>query len=116
TTDGTMPLGRWSQMLGSTLNRDVYIFHLSTTQAQDAKIVAKLNAKKNVQDFNTAWNNCSDFARELVNEYFPHALQRDAINDLTMTTPKALISSMTSYASDKPALRFYATKYTQIHG
>ncbi len=114
--DGSKPDGRWEQMLVSAFNRDIYLMSVATTPEQDAKFILAMNSSKNVQDFSTTWHNCSDFAREIMNTYYPHAVHRDVANDFTMTTPKALAQSFTYYASHRPELLFSVTKYPQVSG
>ncbi len=114
--DGTIPLGRWKEVIGSALNRDIYAFTLKTTPEEDARVLAHFKQRPNVSQFNTMYKNCADFARETINLYFPHAAKRDVLNDFTMTTPKAITKSLTRYAAKRPERLLTITKYSQLDG
>lgn len=114
--DGSMPAGRWSEMLGGTLNRDIYALTVRTTRAQDEKLLADLQKLPNVNNFSTTYNNCADFARDTLNLMFPGATHRDVLNDFTMTTPKAIARTFTRYATARPELNFHIVKYSQTDG
>lgn len=114
--DGAMPLGRWKEVIGTVFNRDIYAFTLKTTAAEDAAFLEKFNLRPNQSRWQTLYHNCADFAREVLNLYFPHAARRDVLNDFTMTTPKAIAKSLTRYATHRPERLFYMTKYSQLSG
>ncbi len=114
--DGEIPIGNWQQMIGSSYNRDTYGFTLKTTVAEDAAMIEKLNSLPNQNGFNTLYHNCADFAREVINTYFPRATHRDVLNDFTMTSPKAVARSLTRYAAKRPERLFTITKYSQLAG
>jgi hypothetical protein len=114
--DGATPLGRWTEVIGTVLNRDIYAFTLRTTVNEDIALIEKYNSLPNETRFSTLYHNCADFAREVVNTYFPHAARRDVLNDFTMTTPKAISKSLTRYATRRPERLFHITKYSQLSG
>jgi len=114
--DGSLPEGRWTEIIGSTINRDVYGLTVSTTPEQDVRFLESFNRIPNTYHFNTMSDNCADFARETINLIFPHATHRDVLNDFGMTTPKALARTFTRYASARPKLLFRVVKYSQIDG
>ena len=114
--DGTMPEGGWRTMLTMAFNRDIYSFNVKTTIEEDAKFLNEFNSTTGKGEFNSFSRNCADFARKVINRYFPGAARRDVINDFGITTPKALAKSLTSYASDRPQRLFYITKYSQVAG
>src|SRR5688572_12850705 len=114
--DGTMPEGGWRTMLTMAFNRDIYSFNVKTTIEEDAKFLNEFNSTTGKGEFNSFTRNCADFARKVINRYFPGAARRDVINDFGITTPKALAKSLTSYASDRPQRLFYITKYSQVAG
>jgi hypothetical protein len=114
--DGTLPAGHWQQMLGNSFNRDTYSFTLKTTAAEDAALIEKLNRLPNENHFNIIRHNCADFARVVLNTYFPHAAQRDVLNDFMIASPKAVAHSLTRYAVQRPARLFHITRYAQLAG
>ncbi len=115
-TDGMSPKGDWKNMLVNIFNRDTYCFTLTTTVDEDMRLLDKLDDQPNENHFNAMYNNCADFAREILNTYFPRATHRDPFNDLTMTTPKAIAKTLTRYAGKRPERLFYITKYAQLAG
>lgn len=109
--------GRWREVIAVTFNRDIYSFKISTTAAEDARVMAYLNNQPNQSTFQTTWNNCADFTRRILNLYFPRAIHRDWVNDFTMTTPKAIARSLTSYAKrHRSERKFSVEKYSQLAG
>jgi len=116
TANGALPPGRWQEMIGTLLNRDVYMFTLKTSWKEDVALVETYNSRANKRPFNVLYQNCADFVREAINTYFPKAAHRDMLNDFTITTPKALARSLTRYATKRPERLFYITKYSQYPG
>ena len=86
--------------------RDIFIFAVHTTRAQDQAAVDWLNAAPNVNHYNGFTNNCAVFARSLINLIFPHSVHRDFPNDLGMMAPKAAARSFTHWAVKRPELGF----------
>lgn len=113
---GMIPEGDWREMLTSVYNRDIYCFTLRTSVEEDKILIDKLNSEPNVNNFSSMYNNCADFARVVLNTYFTHATHRDPINDLTMTTPKAIAQTLTRYAAKHPERLFNISKYSQLAG
>ena len=114
--DGTIPAGRWVEIIGTVLNRDIYAFTVKTTPEQDEVFIKKYSILEKGNDFNIFYKNCADFTKEIMNLYFPGSSRRDIINDLTMTTPKAITRSFTKYAQKRPELMLYVKKYAQLDG
>lgn len=114
--NGAIPEGSWQQMIANCFNRDTYSITLNTTAAEDAALIEKLNSGPNKNHFDTVFNNCADFARGVINTYFPHAAHRDVLNDFTMTSPKAVARSLTRYAAKRPERLLTITKYAQLSG
>jgi hypothetical protein len=111
-----MPPGRWREVIGSAFNRDIYSFRIQTTVAEDQLALDHLNSSANLSKFDTRWNNCADFSRRLLQLYLPGQLHRDWVNDFTMTTPKAIARSFTSYAKRHPERNLQIGKYEQVSG
>ena len=114
--DKTMPEGGWRTMLTMAFNRDIYSFNVKTTMDEDRQFLKEFNESTGKGEFNSFTRNCADFARKVINRYFPGAARRDVINDFGITTPKAIARSLTGYASDRPQRLFYITKYSQVAG
>ncbi len=110
------PHARWRDLVASTFVRDSYLFAVSTTREQDGKLVDDYNAMPNVNHFNGFTNNCADFAKRVINTYFPGAARPDYLNDFGMTSPKAIARSFTHYAERHPELGLYVVRYTQQPG
>jgi hypothetical protein len=106
----------WREMVGATMERSLYIFVVKTSVEQDRALIAEFNAQPNVNHFNGVTRNCADFARRVMNSYFPHAVSPDYINDFLITTPKAVAHSLTRYATEHPELDLRVLHFTQIPG
>ena len=106
----------WREMVGATLIRGVYIFAVDTSVEQDRQFIAEFNAIPNKNHFNGVTRNCADFTRAVINSYFPHAVNRDYINDFGMTSPKAVARTFTRYALHHPDSNFRVLHFAQVPG
>jgi hypothetical protein len=106
----------WREMVGATLERSLYMFIVKTSVEQDRAVIAEFNAAPNVNHFNGMTRNCADFARRVMNSYFPHAVSPDYINDFFMTSPKAVAHSLTRYAAQHPELDLRVLHFAQVPG
>src|SRR5579864_7829479 len=85
---GQTPGGRWAELVGADYRRTIYGFQLDTTEQQDDELIRKYNSDANRDRFNLVTHNCADFARNLINFYYPKVLRRNLVGDLGVTTPK----------------------------
>jgi hypothetical protein len=106
----------WRDTIAANFVRDVYMFEVDTSVEQDEAFIAKFNAMPNVDHYNGFTRNCADFARLVINTYFPGAARPDHLNDFWMTSPKAISKSFTHYAVKRPALNFRVVRFTQVPG
>lgn len=111
-----LPHAYWRDLVDATTTRDIYIFAVHTTREQDAAFVERVNVMPNRNRYRMATYNCADFARNIVNLYFPHAVHRDVLNDLGMMGPKSAARSLTHYAGRHPELGFYVLHFIQQPG
>lgn len=114
--NGTMPDGRWSSMLAVGMTRDVYRFNVATTRDEDEQFVREFNNDPVDGTFNKFRRNCADHSRRIINRYFHGAAKRDWINDIGITTPKAVARSFTGYVKKRPERLLHLTRYTQVAG
>lgn len=112
----TNPNALWRETVAATFLRDIYMFQAKTTAAQDRALVEKFNTDGNVGHYNGFTYNCADFARDVVNTYFPGAAKSDHINDFWMTSPKAISRSFAHYGVKHPELNFHVVRFSQIPG
>lgn len=107
----------WREMVAATISRSLYIFVVDTTVEQDEALIADLNSLPNVNHFNGVTRNCATFTRRLINTYYyPHAASADYLNDLGMTSPKAIARSFTHYALQHPESHFRVLHFAQLPG
>lgn len=106
----------WREMVGASLSRSMYIFVIATTLEQDRALIDEFNALPNKNHFNGMTRNCANFAKRVINTYFPHATRGDYLNDFGMTSPKAVARSFTRYALRHPEARFRVLHIAQVPG
>jgi hypothetical protein len=106
----------WRDMVGGSFVRQIYLFRVRTTPEQDARIVAEFNSLPNENHYNGFTRNCADFARSVVNSYFPDAAKPDHLNDFGMTSPKAISKSFTHYGEAHPELGITVERFAQLPG
>jgi hypothetical protein len=112
----TNPNALWRETVAATFLRDIYMFTVHSTGEQDRALIQKFNNARNVGRYNGFTYNCADFARDVVNLYFPGAAKADHINDFLMTSPKAIAKSFSHYGAKHPELGFHVIRFSQIPG
>jgi hypothetical protein len=114
--DGSAPESNWYELVGSALDRTIYGFSVKTTPEDDAKVVAVFNDRKNKQRYNGMFVNCADFVRTTINMVYPHAIRRNFIADLGMTSPKSAARGLAHYAAKHPDTEFKTFMVPQVKG
>jgi hypothetical protein len=114
--NGAAPDGNWYELAGSAYDRAIYGFSVATTPEQDAGLIAIFNDRRNVEHYNGAFRNCADFARTTINYFYPHAIRRNFVADLGLTSPKGVARALTHYASKHPGSDFHVFKIPQVPG
>ena len=110
------PKGDWTQLVGAAYDRTIYGFALETTSEDDDRLIRHLNSKPNRRRFNLLYRNCADFARGIVNFYYPRALRRSPIADAGISTPKHSAKTLVSFCRRRPALRLSQFVIPQVPG
>ncbi len=113
---GETPGGNWYELVGSSYDRAIYGFEIATTPQQDEALIRKLNASPNQSHFHLVSNNCADFAKDILNFYYPKALHRSIIADVGMTTPKQLAKMLTKFSARHPQIQFSRLVISQVPG
>jgi len=114
--NGGAPGGNWYQLVGSSYDRTIYGFEIETTAAQDDALIRKLNDSPNRSHFHLVSNNCADFAKSVLNFYYPKSLHRSIVADVGMTTPKQMAKVLTKFSERHPELQFSRIIISQVPG
>jgi hypothetical protein len=115
-SDGQAPGGNWYELIGTSYDRSTYAFQIETTSAQDEAFIRAYNSAPNRSHFRTVSSNCADFARNVINFYFPKALHRSLVADLGIATPKQMAKTLIKYSDRHPQLEFSRFVIPQIPG
>jgi len=113
---GNLVHGGWTQLLGAAYERRIFAFRFETTAEQDDALIEKLNAGPNRTRFNLLFSNCADFARVVLNSYFPRTFGRSIFPDAGMTTPKQITYKLLRYALKHPEAQLTVFEIPQIPG
>ena len=113
---GNLVHGGWTQLLGAAYERRIYAFRFETTEAQDDALIEKLNDSRNRTRFNLLFNNCADFARVMLNDYFPRTFRRSIFPDAGMTTPKQITYKLVRFGRKNPGTDLKVFEIPQIPG
>ena len=116
TGTGGMPRGNWYQLVGSSYNRTIYGFRINTSSDQDARIIGLFNDRPNLTHYSGAFRNCADFDRVTINRLYPHAIRRNFIGDLGITTPQSVARAITRYAHKHPETGLGIFRIAQVPG
>jgi len=108
--------GGWTQLLGVAYERRIYAFRFSTTPEQDDALISRMNRGPNRSHFDLLFNNCADFARVVLNTYFPGAFKRSLFPDAWMTTPKQTAFKLERFAGRNPNAHLTIFEIPQILG
>jgi hypothetical protein len=114
--NGETPGGNWYQLIGSSYDRTIYGFEIQTTPEQDDALIRKLNSSSNQSHFHLVTNNCADFAKGVLNFYFPKSLHRSLVADIGITTPKQMAKMLTKFGDRHPELQFSRLIISQVPG
>lgn len=114
--EGSLIHGGWKELVGVSYERRMYAFQFATTPEQDDALIAELNGHENRSHFHLLYSNCADFARALLNEYFPDTFKRSFLPDAGMTTPKQLAFKLEKYAKLHPETNLKVFEIAQVPG
>lgn len=107
--------GRY-QLAGSAYDRTLYGFRIATREDQDDELIRFLNASPNVESYELVKRNCADFAKQIVNFYYPKAIHRSIIADLGVTTPKQAAKSLVHTSKHHPEMQLTTFVIPQVPG
>jgi hypothetical protein len=113
---GSLVRAGWTQLIGAAYERRIYAFRFQTTRAQDDALIARLNAGPNRSHFHMLFRNCADFARTVLNDYFPHTFHRSLFPDAGVTTPKQIAYKLVRYTHKHPEMQLTVLEIPQIPG
>ena len=113
---GETPGGNWYELVGSAYDRAAYAFEIETTAAQDDAFIRKYNAAPNRSHFHLTYRNCADFAKDVINFYYPRALHRSVVADVGITTPKQMAKTMIKYSARHEDLELSRYVIPQVPG
>jgi len=116
TRKGTAPGGEWTELVGSSYDRTIHGFEVVSSAEQDERFIALFNDRKDVGHFNLFFHNCADFSRGVLDIYLPHAIHRNFIADVGLTTPKQVAKSLVAYGKKHPEVEMSAFVIPQVPG
>lgn len=114
--EGNIVHGGWKELVGVAYERRIYAFRFDTTEAQDDRLIARMNEKRNHSHFHLLFNNCADFVRSTLNFYFPGKFNRNILPDVGITTPKQVAYKLVRYGKKHPSLGVEVYEIPQIPG
>ena len=114
--NGETPEGPWYQLLGSAYDRTLYAFQIQTPVEKDDELIQIFNAQSNAGRYKLLSANCADFAKGIINFYYPGALHRAVIADLGVTTPKQIAKCLVHYSKHHPQLHLTSYLIPQVPG
>jgi hypothetical protein len=113
---GGTPGGNWYELVGSAYDRAAYAFEIQTSAAQDQAFIDLYNQSSNRSHFHLSYRNCADFAKDVINFYYPKALHRSVVADVGITTPKQMAKTLVKFSVRHRALEFSRYVIPQVPG
>ena len=104
------------QLAGSAYDRTSYGFRIETTPKQDDALIGWFNGQTNDGSYQLLNRNCADFAREIINFYYPHTIHRSIIADLGVMTPKAAAKTLVQSGKRHPEMQLTTFIVPQVPG
>jgi hypothetical protein len=114
--NGELPGGNWYELIGSSYDRAIYGFTVATTSEQDLALIRKLNSSPNRSHFRLVSRNCADFAKDILNFYYPKSMHRSIIADIGITTPKQMAKMLAKFSRRHPEIRYSRLVIAQVPG
>lgn len=114
--NGETPGGNWYELVGTAYDRTTYGFEIETTPEQDAAFIRAYNSAPNRSHFSLVFHNCADFAKDVINFYYPKSLHRSVIADVGITTPKQMAKTLIKYSGRHSKLQFSRYVIPQVPG
>ena len=114
--DGRAPGGNWYELVGSAYDRAAYGFEIETSAEQDAAFIERYNLAANRSHFHLTYRNCADFAKDVMNFYYPKALHRSIVADAGITTPKQMAKMLIKFSGRHEELAFSRFVIPQVPG
>ncbi len=114
--EGNIVRGGWTQLVGVAYERRIYAFRFNTTEEQDDALIVKLNSGTNHSQFDLLYSNCADYARTVMNFYFPRTFRRTVFPDAGMTTPRQITWKLVRYSKRHPETGLTVYEIPQVPG
>jgi hypothetical protein len=111
-----IPGGEWIQLIGAAYDRRVYGYAIETSKEQDDALIADFNDRLNKTRFNFFFNNCANFAENVMNYYYPHSIRRNFVADTGLMTPKHAAKSLVKYEKKHPEIETANFVIEQVPG
>jgi hypothetical protein len=108
--------GPWYQLAGSAYDRTTYGFRIATRPEQDDELIRILNSAPNRESYRLLNRNCSDFAKQIINFYYPKSVHRSIIADLGVMTPKQAAKSLAHSGKRHPEMQLTTFIIPQVPG
>lgn len=106
----------WNQLVGVAYERRIYAFRFATTEEQDDRLLARMNAAVNRSRFGLLYSNCADFNREILSFYLPNTFPRSIFPDAGITTPRQVTYKLVRYARKHAEAQLTIFEIPQIPG
>jgi hypothetical protein len=104
------------QLVGSAYDRTIYAFRVATRTEQDDELIRILNSSPNRESYALLKRNCADFAKQIINFYYPKAIHRAIIADLGVMTPKQTAKSLVRSGKRHPEMQLTTFIIPQVPG
>jgi hypothetical protein len=104
------------ELAGSAYDRTLYGFRVATRPEQDEELIRRLNSAPNKEAYKLLDRNCADFAKQIINFYYPHAIHRSIVADIGVMTPKQAAKSLVRFSKHHPQMRLTRFIIPQVPG
>ena len=104
------------ELAGSVYDRTLYGFRVATRPEQDDELIRTLNSSPNSESYELLKRNCADFAKQIMNFYYPKSVHRSVVGDLGVMTPKQAAKTLVHSSKHHPEMQLTTFIVPQVPG
>ena len=100
-----VPIAYGRKYMGRLNHRGLYVLRIHTTPEQDAWVLARIQQDRSRFRYRVFSSNCSDFARQVLDLYFPKVFRRHFFPDFGISTPHGVANRFWKTGRRNPNLQ-----------
>jgi hypothetical protein len=100
-----IPVDYGRKYIGRLGHRGAYVIRIHTSSEEDSEVIERIQRSRNTFRYAVFYRNCSDFARQILDLYFPGQFRRKLIPDFGISTPHGVANRFWKVGQKNPQLQ-----------